>query len=145
MLHNRRNVSEFTLSENLKITINRVRHLLYKLQEKNLVNSIRKKDKTKGWYIYYWTFNKKQAKTLLQTTRENRLEELNLLLSKVSVRSYFVCDGCKTRLKFEDALDHNFRCPECGELLTEESKEAFLKKIKKEISMLEKDLGKKTK
>ncbi len=143
LLYNRRNVSEFKLSEKLKITINQIRNMLYRLQEKNLVTSIRRKDKKKGWYIYYWTFNKKQARALLKSIRTKRLNELKSLLKKVSVRNYFICQDCGIRLKFEDALDYNFRCPECGELLVEESKEAFVRKIKREISVLEKAMGKK--
>lgn len=145
LLYFRRNVSEFKLSENLNVTINQIRNMLYRLQEKNLVNSIRKKDKKKGWYIYYWTFNKKQAQDLLRLIRTKRLNELKYLLKKVSSRSYFVCTSCETRLKFEDALDHNFRCPECGELLVEESKEAFVRRIKKEITLIEKALETKVK
>ena len=55
------NVSEFTLAEELNKTVNQVRNMLYRLNNFNLVDFTRKKDKTKGWYIYYWTFEKPKA------------------------------------------------------------------------------------
>jgi len=145
LLYHRKNVSEFKLAEKLDLTINHTRNMLYRLQEHSLVSSLRKKDKKKGWYIYYWTFNKKHAKALFASFQKKRINELKSLLKKVSVRSYFLCESCGKRLKFEDALDHNFRCPECGDLLVEESKESFVRRIKREIKLLEKTLGNKGK
>ncbi|MBW2995229.1 hypothetical protein KY312_02665, partial [Candidatus Woesearchaeota archaeon] len=55
-LKNKKNYSEFKLAENLKVEVNQVRNMLYRLLKYNLVTFIRRKDKRKGWYIYYWTF-----------------------------------------------------------------------------------------
>ena len=52
LLEGKENVSEFTLAENLDMNINELRTMLYKLTEHNLITSTRKKDKTKGWYVY---------------------------------------------------------------------------------------------
>jgi len=60
LLKERENISEFKLAEDLKININQVRNLLYKLNAYNFVYSTRRKDKDKGLYIYYWTFNFKK-------------------------------------------------------------------------------------
>nr|MBC8444041.1 hypothetical protein [Candidatus Woesearchaeota archaeon] len=61
-LKNKKNISEFKIAEVLEKDIKEVRVLLYKLVNFNLVSSIRKKDKKKGWYIYYWTLNTDQIK-----------------------------------------------------------------------------------
>ena len=58
-LKNKKNVSEFKIAETLKQEVNITRNMLYRLYDANLVTFIRKKDKVKGWYIYYWTFNPK--------------------------------------------------------------------------------------
>ena len=58
-LRGRQNVSEFILADEVQHEINAVRNMLYRLYHANLVTFTRKKDKQKGWYIYYWTFNPK--------------------------------------------------------------------------------------
>jgi len=52
-LKNKKDVSEFKLADALKKDINETRNMLYKLYNENLVSSIKKKDKKKGWYVYY--------------------------------------------------------------------------------------------
>ena len=63
-LMNKRDVSEFKLATNTKMEINLVRNMLYRLYHANLVTFIRKKDKKRGWYIYYWSFNPKRVQYL---------------------------------------------------------------------------------
>lgn len=140
LLKNKTNVSEFKLAEKLKITVNHVRNMLYRLQEHNLVTSIRKKDQKKGWYIYYWTFNSQQAKSLLSVLKRKKLEELKSRLASESLDSFFLCPKDATRLRGEYAMDHNFKCPECGSLLKEQNNQEYLGKIKKDIEILEGDL-----
>ena len=57
LLYGKENVSEFKLADKLELTVNQARNMLYKLHSHNLVSFIRKKDKRKGWYIYYWTLD----------------------------------------------------------------------------------------
>ena len=65
LLIGKEDVSEFDLAEKMDININELRIMIYKLTEDNLITSIRKKDKEKGWYVYYWTFNFRHARDLL--------------------------------------------------------------------------------
>ena len=61
LLKGKDNVNEFIIANKLKISINQIRNILYKFEQYNLVSSSRKKDRKKGWYIYFFTFNQKQA------------------------------------------------------------------------------------
>ena len=54
-LQGKQNVSEFELAARTKKDIKLVRRILYALYNHNVIGFIRKKDKQKGWYIYYWT------------------------------------------------------------------------------------------
>src|SRR3989344_4559638 len=76
------NVSEFDIAENLKLSINYVRNLLYGLHAHNLVTSTRKKDRQKGWYIYYWTFNIRHAVDVITAKKKSRLKSLEKQLDK---------------------------------------------------------------
>ena len=50
LLDSSKHVNEFSIAKKLDITINQTRNILYKIADKGLVSSIRKKDKKKGWY-----------------------------------------------------------------------------------------------
>jgi len=76
LIKNKKNVSEFKLAETLEEEINLVRNKLYRLYHANLVSFNRRKDKKKGWYIYYWTFKVKRVKTLMLKIKKERLEKL---------------------------------------------------------------------
>src|SRR3989338_9410775 len=76
LIKNKKNVSEFKIAETLGVTVNVVRNMLYRLYHKNLVSFVRKKDKKKGWYIYYWTFNAKRVKFLADGLKKERIEKL---------------------------------------------------------------------
>ena len=145
LLENRRNVSEFKMAEKLDITVNKVRNLLYKMDEYNLVSSIRKKDKKKGWYIYYWTFNKRRAKDLLINTNRRKINYLRGKLVDGRSNYYYLCSNGCMRADVEETMENHFKCPECGNLMIEEKSNLDEKKIAEEIQTLEFQLGKKAK
>ncbi len=143
ILTKRRNISEFKIAEKLDYSVNQVRSILYRMHEYNLVSSTRRKDKKKGWYIYYWTFNIKHAKGLILNLMKQRLQDLRKNLKDKKDKIYFICPGDGSKIyDLEQALEYNFKCPETGELLVEENKNFHIRKIKREIALLEKELGK---
>ncbi len=139
-LHNQENVSEFKLAEDLRLNINTIRNVLYSLHAHNLVYSVRKKDKEKGWYIYYWTFNMPYAKELLLKRKNERLKELRRCLTEEEDKSFFKCPDNHVRARLEEAMEHDFKCLDCGKLLLEEDKEKAVAEIKREISLIEQDV-----
>src|SRR3989344_3959385 len=90
VLKNKKNVSEFKLAENINREVNEIRNMLYRLYDANLVSFIRKKDKKKGWYIYYWTFNGKRVKDLVSDLKKKRLEALKQRLSREEGGNFYV-------------------------------------------------------
>ena len=54
MLDRDKYINEFLIAKKLGITINQTRNILYKISDHGLISSIRKKDKRKGWYTYFW-------------------------------------------------------------------------------------------
>ena len=132
----------FKIAEKLELTVNQVRNLLYKMNEYNLVTSIRKKDKKKGWYIYYWTFNTRRAKDLLVNTNKRKLTDLRNKLNVGDSNTIFICSNECLRAPFEETMEYHFKCPECGSLMIEENSNIDLDQINLEIQNLEKQLGK---
>lgn len=140
LLNGKRNLSEFKIAERLKTPVNRIRNILYRLQAHNLVDSNRKKDRKKGWYIYYWTLNTVQAKNLILTLKKKKLKELKEKYEKEKEEAFFVCPKSCTRLKLEFAMENEFKCPDCDSLMKEDKE--YMTKIEQQIRVLEKDLEK---
>lgn len=136
LIKNKKNVSEFKIAERMNLSVNVVRNMLYRLYHVNLVSFIRKKDKKKGWYIYYWTFNMKRIKFLYDDLKKKKLEKLKERLDREKHSFFFMCKNECMRLDFEKATEYNYKCPECGELLEQEDNSARIKEIEKEIQKI---------
>lgn len=139
-LYNRKNVSEFKLAERVGKEINQARNMLYRLYHVNLVSFIRRKDKKKGWYIYYWTFKTEGIQPLLKTIRKKQLDKLKDRLKKETGSQFYICSNRCARLDFERATEFEFKCPECGELVNQENNTQRINNLKKEIKKIEKEL-----
>lgn len=141
-IKNKKNVSENIIATALKKELNPTRNLLYRLYKENLVTYNRKKDKKKGWYIYYWTFNNKRLKFLSGYLKKNRIMRLKERLEREKNGNFYICKNKCVRLDFEQATDFLYKCPECGNLLETENNAMKIIEIQKEISVLEKELMK---
>jgi transcription initiation factor TFIIE subunit alpha len=139
-LKNNKNVSEFKIAQVIKREVNETRNMLYRLYENNLVTFMRKKDKKKGWYIYYWTFNQKRVKDLLSSQKKKRLLKLKDRIEREKEGNFFGCRNKCIRLNFDQATDFSFKCPECGSVLDQENNAPVIEEIEKEIKELEKEL-----
>ena len=140
-LKNKKNVSEFKLAEKLKKEINVTRNLLYKLYQLNLVSFIRRKDKVKGWYIYYWKLIPQVLDEIIIKEQKDKLKELKNELKTKSSTEWMKCPLCKKIYTYETALELSFSCPECEKVL--EMQKTSTKKVRDEIKVLEKDIKQK--
>lgn len=143
ILKDKSNVSEFKLAEQIEAEVNLTRNMLYRLYDANLVNFIRRKDKRKGWYIYYWTFDKSKIKHLALKLKQKRFEKLNERLEREQSGQFFTCNEKCMRLNFEQAMNFEFKCPECGELMNQQDNQAVIIEITKQIKKLDGELKKK--
>ena len=94
---------------------------------------MRKKDRKKGWYIYYWTFNQKQVRFLFLKLKKERLERLKTRLHRETTDQFYVCPKNCIRLEFEQATNFDYKCPECGTLMEMQDNAKDIDRIKKEI------------
>ena len=137
LIKGKENVSEFLLAEQIDFPINYVRNMLYKLQDANLVNSMRKKDRKKGWYIYYWTFNPIEAEGLMNKLQNERISTLKRRIEKESDNQYFTCQRKCLRLTLPNALEAGFQCPECTKALKEVNNAKNVNLLRKELEILQ--------
>ncbi len=132
------NISEFDLATKLKIDIKIIRKILYILYNHNLVSFTRKKDKQKGWYIYYWTLLPESVRFNYFKMKRDSLERLKQQLKEEEEELFFVCPNSCVRLNFDQAMDFEFHCPECGELIGQDdgkNRTALLKNKITELGM----------
>jgi len=141
-LKNKKNVSEFLIAEELKKDIKEVRKILYKLFRQDLISSIRKKDKQKGWYIYYWTLKPSQIKKIKTEIDLKNLKHLKKRLQREEDNIFFVCEHNCIRLNFDQSTNFEFKCPECGSLMHQQDNKEIKKQIKKEIDKINKEIKK---
>ena len=148
ILFNKKDVNEFLIAKKMDLTINQVRNILYKLSAEGLVSFIRKKDKRKGWYIYYWTLNTEKCLIRLEQSLVKKIEDLKNLLGKRESKRFYVCETCDIEVGEETALEHGFTCEECAEVYTLSDKEAPIRDLKtrstkteKGLSLIQQELG----
>src|SRR3989344_8505116 len=145
LLKDKENLNEFIIAEKLKLTINQIRNIMYKFERYNLITSTRKKDRKKGWYIYFYTFNPKQAEDIVLQLKREKIKILEKQLEREEAHEFYGCVNKCIRLTIENAMEHNFTCFECGQLLNPEDKaknlqriRSFMDDVKKKLSDLEK-------
>ena len=139
-LKNKKNVSEFKLAERIDREVNQTRNLLYRLYQANLVSFIRRKDKKKGWYIYYWTFRPRNVRYLMTELKKKRLESLKERVKRESESQFYICSNKCLRLSFDQSFDFEFKCPECGEIMNHEENSSKIIELEQEIKDIEKEL-----
>ncbi|MDD9954065.1 MAG: hypothetical protein OXR66_07040 [Candidatus Woesearchaeota archaeon] len=135
-------ISEFIIAEELEMEINEVRNILYLLLEHNIVRFLRKKDRIKGWYICYWDFNDHMVPHLKFKILENKLENLHNRLTAESAGQYYICTRACMRATFDEAMEMNFKCAECGIILQEQDNTRTKEFLSERIAELEKQLNK---
>jgi len=134
-------ISEFNIAEKLNMTVNHVRNMLYRLEVHNLVDFVRKKDKKKGWYVYFWTLDMVRLRDLAVHMKRQMVLKLKGRIIKEEQGEFFNCPEKHIRVNLENAMEYHFKCPECGFSLQHENNEKLLTNIRKQIDTLTEDIS----
>jgi len=140
LLAGKKDVNEFLIAKKLGLTINQARNILYKLSDYGLVSFIRKKDKRRGWYIYFWTLNVYQSLSLLEKKMKEELNQARGQLKSRKEERYYLCKICSIEVTEEAALLNDFTCPECEEVYELSNNQEIIDSLNKTISRLEKEI-----
>ena len=140
IIYSKKNVNEFLIAKKMDMTINQIRNILYKLSAEGLVSFIRKKDKRKGWYIYYWTLDTLKSLIKIKITLERQIMELNKKLEDRQHKRFYICKPCGIEVTEEKALEEDFMCEECAEVYTLSDNTKDIRDLKGKITRKEKEL-----
>ena len=145
----KRYINEFLIAKKLGITINQLRNILYKLSDEGIVSSIRKKDKRKGWYTYFWKIEVLKALDFLKKILEKRIEQINHQKESRERKNFYICEKCNIEFTEENALLQNFMCSECGDVFTMKDNTRVLRELaknfdrqKKRLEIIEEEINK---
>lgn len=141
ILNNPKHVNEFIIAKKLDITINQTRNLLYKLSDQGIVSSLRKKDKKKGWYTYFWKLEELKSLEFLRGIFDGRLNHIEGQIKIRQSKEFFVCNTCHCELTQEEALNQNFTCNECGNVFEVKDNSKMIKDLTKLSDKLKLDIS----
>jgi len=139
ILDNKKHVNEFIIAKKMDLTINQIRNLLYKLSDYGLVSSIRKKDKKKGWYTYFWKLEKIKCLDFLKNYLSKRIDQINSQIKSRETKQFYICERCKIEFNEENALLNDFTCNECGDIFKIKDNTKLIKELKKILTRLKKE------
>src|SRR3989339_187898 len=153
LLNSPKYVNEFNIAKKLDITINQTRNILYRVSEFGLVSSIRKKDKKKGWYTYFWKFEILKCLEFFRDHLTKLRDDFATQINSREKNKFYICERCSIESNEEEALLNSYTCNECGDIFTREEnakkkaaeKNPVLKKVPKAKVEKKKSVPKKTK
>ena len=107
-------MSDEQLAGAAKIKLSETRAVLNKLHAVGIAAYARTRN-NEGWYTYTWGLTLEKAKEILDERNAEARAAVQARLSDVS--EYYACPNCfertKARMKFEQAVEAEFKCPAC--------------------------------
>lgn len=125
-------------SEILKL--NTVRKTLYKLYSEKLAQFRRIRDKSTGWFIYYWWHEFDLFEEILLEKKSWIESKLRDRLQFEQNNYFFICKNCQEsniKYNFDEAFELNFRCPKCGSPLEAQDNQEIIIFLKNKIALIQ--------
>ena len=140
LLDGEKYVNEFIIAKKLNLTINQTRNILYKISDEGLVSFIRKKDKRKGWYTYFWKIEVLKSLEFLKENLMKKMDQISHQIKSRQTKEFYACETCNIEFSEESALIHDFTCNECGNIVSRKDNAQAIKEYTKELDKLKKEL-----
>jgi len=123
------------------LKLNTVRKTLYKLYSGKLAQFRRIRDKSTGWFIYYWWHEFDLFEEILMEKKRMVETKLRERLKFEENNYFFVCKNCPDSTKkfnFDSAFELNFKCPNCSGPLEAQENQEMIQFLKGKIALIEK-------
>jgi transcription factor E len=134
-------INEFIVAKKLDITVNQVRNMLYKLSDHGMASHIRKKDKRKGWYTYFWKIEILKSLELLRDILKKRIIQTDHQIKNREIKVFYICKRCNVEFNEENSLLQDFTCNECGNIFEIKDNTRLLRELKKDLLKNEKNFS----
>ena len=123
------------------LKLNTVRKTLYKLYSGKLAQFRRIRDKSTGWFIYYWWHEFDLFEEILMEKKRTVEVKLRERLKFEENNYFFVCKNCPDstlKFNFDSAFELNFKCPNCSGPLEAQDNREMIQFLKEKIALIEK-------
>ena len=123
------------------LKLNTVRKTLYKLYSAKLAQFRRIRDKSTGWFIYYWWHEFDFLEEIVLEKKKLVQRKLRDRLQFEENNYFFLCKNCNKiniKYKFDEAFELNFRCPDCGSPLEAQDNQNIINLLKEKIVLSDK-------
>lgn len=128
------------IGNTLKTKVTEIRTILNRLHYCGVAQYSKTRNKQTGWYSYSWKINEKKILQLLIGEIEENMGKLEKQTENVQERTLFMCKNKCSELVFEIAMQYNFQCPECGQVMNAVDEKKRIKEINKQLTELEKTM-----
>jgi transcription factor E len=115
-------VSAEYISKQIRIKPSKIRAVLNKLFNHNLIEYKRSFDDDTGKYTYIWTLKQDKLKTFLKNYNFETAVKADVVETDVSA---FFCVSCKETYDYDSASDCSFKCYKCGSTIDANEKQAI--------------------
>ena len=122
------------------LKLNTVRKTLYKLYSGKLAQFRRIRDKSTGWFIYYWWHEFDLFEEILMEKKRIVETKLRERLKFEENNYFFVCKNCPDstlKFNFDSAFELNFKCPNCSGPLEAQDNQEMIQFLKEKIVLIE--------
>ena len=104
-------ITDETIAKLSESKLTSVRKVLYMLYENRIAEYRTERDDTTGWITYWWSFNRKNIKKMMESEADTALKQLQKDLEYERNGEFYRCK-CQC-VPFEDAAEKDFWCDEC--------------------------------
>ncbi|NLX48629.1 MAG: transcription factor [Methanospirillum sp.] len=133
--------SDEDLAERTEINLNSVRHTLYTLYERRLAEYRRIKNNETGWLTYLWHLRLDNVPAALAEEMEAVLEKLRTRERFEEENDFYRCGQCGLLLTFNQAMDSDFCCPDCGAPMAHFDNDMLLLALRRRREAIAESLG----
>jgi len=140
MLKEKDEATDDEISQKLEIRLNIIRKTLYKLYDNHLADFRRIRDKSTGWFVYFWKLKPERMLDLVKNKKLMVLKKLQERLEYEKNNVFYQCNDGHPRYTFEEAVEITFQCQECQKPLENIQNTEYIKLLTTKIELLEKDL-----
>jgi transcription initiation factor TFIIE subunit alpha len=130
-------VSDVDLAEDMELKANIIRKHLYRLYEAGVVTYRRHRSKT-GWYTYYWKLHPNRINMAIGELKQSQAKELQEILDYERDNHFYECTNGCIRAIFDEAIEHQFRCPRCEEKLEFMDNAKRVSELERQVAKLSK-------
>lgn len=129
------------IEKKTKIKMAEIRATLNQLHEHGIVEYNREKNMANGWFTYTWKINPDRAMKNFLSAKKKEYEQLQQKATAEEGAMFYKCRKSCLKVPFDEAMEAQFKCPECNGKMKYASNQAELKELRDKISTVEKILS----